>query len=214
LDRLAIMNKILLPIIGVIIALAAACSAATPVPTATTVPTVSMPTPMPIQEWKLEGVKVDGNTVTVLVRVYARADVDVTLSGASPNRVDTSNQVLEFIYDDVATGEHSVVISDVAGFRETASVAVSEYMPTWLTEWLAELDSGKADFPPQSITEYEYNGATVYYVVKQCCDQFSDLLDADGNLIGHPDGGIAGRGDGVTVFPAFDLDGTKIWTAP
>lgn len=208
------MNKILLPIIGVIIALAAACSAATPVPTTTDVPMVSVPTPMTVQEWKLEGVKVDGNTVTVLVRAYAGIDVDVTLSGASPNRANTSNQVLEFIFDGVATGEHPVVVSDVAGFRETASVAVAETMPAWLTEWLSDLDSGKADFPPQSITQYEYNGATVYYVVKQCCDQFSDLVDADGNLIGHPDGGIAGRGDGVTLFPAFDLDGTAIWTAP
>ena len=50
-------------------------------------------------------------------------------------------------------------------------------------------------------------------VVKECCDQFSDLLDSEGNLIGHPDGGITGRGDGMTKFSPTDLQGDEIWTA-
>tara|TARA_B100000809_G_scaffold230761_1_gene245419 strand:+ start:435 stop:590 length:156 start_codon:yes stop_codon:yes gene_type:complete len=48
-------------------------------------------------------------------------------------------------------------------------------------------------------------------VLKECCDQFSDLLDAEGNLIGHPDGGITGRGDGFTVFSLENLKGEEIW---
>jgi hypothetical protein len=51
-------------------------------------------------------------------------------------------------------------------------------------------------------------------VVHQCCDQFSNLLDAGGNLIGHPDGGITGRGDGVTKFSPFELEGEDIWVNP
>ena len=48
-------------------------------------------------------------------------------------------------------------------------------------------------------------------MLKECCDQFSDLLDAEGNLIGHPDGGITGRGDGFTVFSLENLKGKEIW---
>ena len=55
---------------------------------------------------------------------------------------------------------------------------------------------------------------TVYYVVHQCCDQFSDLLDANGNLIWHPDGGITGMGDGVTKFSPFELEGEDVWVNP
>ena len=84
--------------------------------------------------------------------------------------------------------------------------------PTWLANWIADLDAGKVEFPPVSITRYLWQGETVYYVVKACCGQFSDLLDADGELIGHPDGGIIGRGDGVTVFSPVDGEGEEIWT--
>ena len=41
----------------------------------------------------------------------------------------------------------------------------------------------------------------MYFVPQRCCDIFSDLYDADGNLVGHPDGGFTGRGDGSV--PAF-----------
>ncbi|PKB72177.1 MAG: hypothetical protein BZY87_01720 [SAR202 cluster bacterium Io17-Chloro-G6] len=80
-----------------------------------------------------------------------------------------------------------------------------------MAKWVADLEAGKVEFPPQSITKYQYQGQTVYHVVKQCCDQFSDLLDAEGNLIGHPDGGITGRGDGETQFSPSNLKGEEIW---
>jgi len=41
----------------------------------------------------------------------------------------------------------------------------------------------------------------VFYVPALCCDFYSDLYDMDCNLIGHPDGGYTGRGDGS--FPDF-----------
>ena len=50
--------------------------------------------------------------------------------------------------------------------------------------------------PPASVTRYDYKGNTVYFVPQRCCDIFSDLYDAEGNIIGHPDGGITGQGDG------------------
>ena len=48
-------------------------------------------------------------------------------------------------------------------------------------------------------------------MLKECRDQFSNLLDAGGNLIGHPDGGITGRGDEFTVFSPENLKGEEIW---
>ena len=48
------------------------------------------------------------------------------------------------------------------------------------------------------------------YVLKENCDQFSDLLDADGNLAGHPDGDITGRSDGFTVFSPENLEDEKV----
>jgi hypothetical protein len=50
--------------------------------------------------------------------------------------------------------------------------------------------------PAYSVYQYSYNGKKVYYFPPQCCDQFSDLYDENCNLICHPDGGIAGGGDG------------------
>ena len=50
--------------------------------------------------------------------------------------------------------------------------------------------------PPRKIIRYQYKNKTVYYVPPICCDQYSDLYDANCNLMGHPDGGITGKGDG------------------
>ena len=160
---------------------------------------------------------VEGSTVTVFVRVFAGIDVDVAVGGTSASRLDVSIPVLMFIFEDVAAGDHPVVISDVVGFSERTSVEVAELtsgsagLPDWLVEWVADLESGKLEFPPQSITRYKYQGEIVYYVLPQCCDQFSDLLDADGDLIGHPNGGITGRGDGVTLFSPEIHEGQEIW---
>ncbi|MFD2245599.1 DUF6970 domain-containing protein [Pontibacter ruber] len=50
--------------------------------------------------------------------------------------------------------------------------------------------------PPAAVWQYQYNGKTVYYIPSYCCDMYSELYDADCNLICHPDGGITGSGDG------------------
>lgn len=65
---------------------------------------------------------------------------------------------------------------------------------------------------PQRVVEYVYNGKKVYYVVAPCCDQFNMLYDSNCNLMGNPDGGFTGRGDGK--FPDFAEKRTKeriIW---
>jgi hypothetical protein len=67
--------------------------------------------------------------------------------------------------------------------------------PTWVDELIAKFQSDPVGNPPQSIYKYEYEGQTVYYVPPQCCDQFSELYDANGSIICAPDGGLTGSGD-------------------
>ena len=68
--------------------------------------------------------------------------------------------------------------------------------PVWLTALIAEIQAQPATNPPSSIWRYRYHGEIVYYRPPVCCDVFGDLYDEEGNLICHPDGGIAGNGDG------------------
>jgi len=222
------MKKLLPLIAGLIIALAVACSGgatseptggATITPTATTVSPTETFTPRSVQEWRLDGVSVEGSTVMVSLFFHATASVIVTLDGKEPTRRDNNIPVLAYIFEGVPAGEHDIEIKDVMGNIETTSVLVAasqpieDQLPEWLAKWVAELDSGEVEFPPQSITRFESEGSTVYYVVHQCCDQYSDLLGADGGLIGHPDGGITGRGDGVTKFSPSELEGEEVWAS-
>ncbi len=71
--------------------------------------------------------------------------------------------------------------------------------PAWLDELIAAFEAEPVSNPPRSVVEYEWNGAAVYLVMAPCCDMFTDLYDADGRMIGHPSGGIAGGGDGRPV---------------
>ncbi len=215
------MKKLLFAIAGLAIALAVACSGDTSGPTvAPTAVPADTPTPRPAQEWKIENVSVLESTVTVFVFYHSTASVSVTLDGTSENRRDQNTPVLGFIFEDVAPGVHTILVKDVMGNTETFQVRtdppplVDALLPLWLDEWVISLDAGEEEFPPQSITRYVHEGEEVYYVVKECCDQFSDLLDASGDLIGHPDGGITGRGDGVTKFSPTDQKGDAIWPAP
>ena len=68
--------------------------------------------------------------------------------------------------------------------------------PPWLAELIYKLENEPVANPPASITQYEYKGQTVYYLPQRCCDIPSTLYDVDGNIIGYPDGGITGQGDG------------------
>jgi hypothetical protein len=60
-------------------------------------------------------------------------------------------------------------------------------------------DIKKADIrnPPGCVWQYTFDGKKVYYIPPYCCDIMGELFDEDCNLICHPDGGIAGSGDGL-----------------
>lgn len=53
---------------------------------------------------------------------------------------------------------------------------------------------------------------TVYYMKAACCDRLNIVFDKDCKILGYPDGGITGRGDGS--LPGFwknATDGTIVW---
>ena len=80
----------------------------------------------------------------------------------------------------------------VAGNENTAA----ENLPACLKELINGFAKEEKKNPPRKIFRYTYEGKNVYYVTAPCCDFFSDLYNSNCQLIGHPDGGITGRGDG------------------
>ena len=68
--------------------------------------------------------------------------------------------------------------------------------PTCINEMIKGFASAEKANPPRKIFSYTYQGKIVYYVPAICCDFYSDLYDAQCKLLGHPDGGITGKGDG------------------
>jgi len=84
--------------------------------------------------------------------------------------------------------------------------------PPFLAKLTARYKSAPPSASPGAVWKYRYRGATVYYVPEACCDLMSNLYDADGSLICHPDGGIAGVGDGkCSEFLAERKDGRTLW---
>ena len=111
--------------VALTLAIAAGCANASPSPTPTLTPAaMSTLTPLPIKEWNLERIQVDSSTVTVLLRVYAGIDVRVTLDGRGPDQVTPHSPLLEFAFQNVAVGKHTIEVRDVVGYGETAEVVV------------------------------------------------------------------------------------------
>lgn len=69
-------------------------------------------------------------------------------------------------------------------------------IPIAVAALIHDLETQPVANPPAYVASYEFRGEVVYYVPPRCCDIFGDLYDGDGQLICHPDGGLAGHGDG------------------
>jgi hypothetical protein len=84
--------------------------------------------------------------------------------------------------------------------------------PGWVNNLVATYEKDPVGNPPQSIWQYDFKGQTVYYVPAQCCDQFSTLYNALGEIICAPDGGFTGHGDGrCPDFFQVRGNGKLIW---
>ena len=84
--------------------------------------------------------------------------------------------------------------------------------PDVVSRLIQQVHSHSPANPPGYIASYSYKGKLVYYVPPRCCDIFGDLYDSSGQLICHPDGGIAGHGDGrCPEFLSERTEGTIVW---
>ncbi len=73
---------------------------------------------------------------------------------------------------------------------------VTDSLPVCVKVLIEKFKSEEKTNPPRAIYSYTFREKTVYYVPPVCCDQFSDLYNDSCRLMGHPDGGFSGRGDG------------------
>ncbi len=88
----------------------------------------------------------------------------------------------------------------------------SAKLPACINKMIADFTKAEVENPPRKIYSYNYQGKTVYYVTPPCCDFYSDLYDDNCNLIGHPDGGITGKGDGkMTDFHSTKSAEKLLW---
>lgn len=85
-------------------------------------------------------------------------------------------------------------------------------LPVCIQNKIDSFKTAEKHLQPQKLVQYEYKGRTVYYVATHCCDFFNELYDSECKLMGYPDGGFTGKGDGR--FPDFFKEATKeklIW---
>lgn len=87
-----------------------------------------------------------------------------------------------------------------------------ENVPDCVKKLIRDFSAAEKTNPPRAVYRYQYQGNVVYFVPAPCCDFFSDLYDDNCNLLGHPDGGITGRGDGrVADFFEKRMNEQIIW---
>jgi Domain of unknown function (DUF6970) len=84
--------------------------------------------------------------------------------------------------------------------------------PKWLADLVQGLKEKPVANPPASVTRYRYKGRTVFYVPPRAGDVPSVLYDEDGRVVGRPDGGYMGVGDGK-LLDFFDerTDEEVVW---
>ena len=97
---------------------------------------------------------------------------------------------------------------------DTAIVKSSAH-PECINKLIESFKAEDVQNPPRKVYSYLYKGKTVYYVPAICCDFFSDVYDSSCNLLGHPDGGFTGKGDGtMTDFEKEKSNEKLVWADP
>lgn len=88
--------------------------------------------------------------------------------------------------------------------------------PRFLEVLIESFRDQSPEIAPEEVWSYWFRDRRVFYVAPQyCCDLSSTLYDESGEVICHPDGGIAGSGDGRCPDFFKELtDGVRIWRHP
>lgn len=100
----------------------------------------------------------------------------------------------------------------IYGCGNNNKTALDSLRPTCIDSLIVAARNQQASNAPQSVTQYRYKGKMVYYVVSPCCDQYNTVYDDQCKVLGSPDGGITGKGDGT--LPDFFTEATDkkvIW---
>ncbi len=90
--------------------------------------------------------------------------------------------------------------------NETAS---GNAMPACLQAIIKNM-AAEPNGSPQSVARYSYKDQTVYYLVSPCCDKYNIVYDSACNILGYPDGGFTGKGDGKMPDFANEASGKRI----
>jgi len=103
------------------------------------------------------------------------------------------------------------LLISLVGACRSAKVQGSDPLPLCLRKQIEKL-SAEPGNSPISVTQYEYKGDTVYYMKAACCDNFNIVYDKDCRVLGYPDGGFTGRGDGsLPGFFSVAKKGPVVW---
>lgn len=91
---------------------------------------------------------------------------------------------------------------------------LGEGIPQCILNKIASFKKMEKYEQPQKVVEYLYMEKKVYYIIMPCCDFFNEVYDDKCKLLGSPDGGITGKGDGK--LPGFFKKATNektVWVA-
>lgn len=96
--------------------------------------------------------------------------------------------------------------------KEEKESLMKDAMPECLINTIKEMSANPAEGSPLSVTRYDYKGKQVYYLVAPCCDKYNIVYDSICHVLGFPDGGFTGRGDGkMTDFKTEATNATVLW---
>jgi hypothetical protein len=85
-------------------------------------------------------------------------------------------------------------------------------LPACLESAIKVMSSDPSRGTPQSVSRYIYNAQIVYYVLSACCDKYNIVYDSACNILGYPDGGFSGKGDGKMLdFKTKATGGEVVW---
>ena len=108
------------------------------------------------------------------------------------------------------TMKHLFFILSIGIFSCTKNVLQTTQVPLCIQQKIETFKSEPKGNPPQSVIQYIYHEKKVFYIPAQCCDQYSNVFDDKCNLLGHPNGGFTGKGDGTPVNFFEDARDAKI----
>jgi hypothetical protein len=96
--------------------------------------------------------------------------------------------------------------------KKMQAIQPTQEMPSCLEAKIKAMAADPGQGSPISVTRYTYKQQTVYYMVSPCCDKFNIVYDSACNVLGHPDGGFTGRGDGkMSDFKKEATNEKMIW---